>query len=338
MKTVKSIPVNMLDDSGWEKYFNLVSEINKKYYPDESIEDNYIEFKTARLKDCEKHKANEYLIINNTKPCGWFALKRDSRSSMLVFDSVNDEVTDDEIRAIFDEMYNYINIYNLDTTYYWSFNSRCINALKKAGAVINEEIITTKLERNEMNPAIYENILNSTPLDGYTLKYFTTFPVNHVDNFTALMNEVFVGMNKLNPYGIKIPERNSDFWIRKYEYENGDGSHLKMFMLFDKDNNIAAYCSLFVDDEYPLKVRHEGGFTVVAPSHRGKGFARFLKAKIYLMLLEENPNFKFITTDTMPWNKYMYSINEEFGFKPYLHGVDLKMTKDSIEKYLKIKN
>lgn len=337
MKPAKSVPVNILDDSGWEKYYNLISEINKKFYPDDSNENNTDEFKTARLKDCKKHNAREYLVLRNNEPCAWYAVKRDTRSSMFIFDSVNEEPANEEIHAVFQTVYDFMQEFNHEDSFHWSFNKRINDALIKAGGVVNEELITTKLDRTDMNPDFYKSVVNSTAIDGYTLKYFTTFPAEVVDNFTSMMNEVFAGMNKLNPYGVIITERTAEFWIKKYKYETGDDSEMKMFMLFDKDNNIAAYCSLFVDKEYPLKVRHEGGFTVVAPGHRGKGFARFLKAKMYLMLLEENESFTYLTTDTMPWNTYMYRINEEFGFKPYQHGIDLKVTKATVEKFLKLK-
>ncbi len=75
----------------------------------------------------------------------------------------------------------------------------------------------------------------------------------------------------------------------------------------------------------------------MARAHRGKGFAGYLKAKMYLKLLEENSDFTNIETDTMSWNTYMYRINEEFGFKPLKYGCEFKLTKDFVESYLEIK-
>jgi hypothetical protein len=72
----------------------------------------------------------------------------------------------------------------------------------------------------------------------------------------------------------------------------------------------------------------------VPAKHRGKGIARYLKAKLYLKLLEENKDFKYITTDTMPWNKYMYKINSEFGFKPFRKGCSFRISRDFIKNYI----
>jgi hypothetical protein len=53
-----------------------------------------------------------------------------------------------------------------------------------------------------------------------------------------------------------------------------------------------------------------------------------------LKMLKENKDFKYVTTDTSPWNKYMFRINEEFGFKKHRTGCSFKLTKELLNNYL----
>lgn len=112
---------------------------------------------------------------------------------------------------------------------------------------------------------------------------------------------------------------------------------MSVFILFDIEENIAGLCWIFTNSKYKNTISHNIGLTAVEPKYRGKGIAKFLKAKLYLKLLKENKDFKYITTDTMPWNKYMYRINKEFGFKPFKKGASFKLTEEFIENYLNLK-
>lgn len=41
------------------------------------------------------------------------------------------------------------------------------------------------------------------------------------------------------------------------------------------------------------------------------------------------------TSDTMPWNTYMFRINEEFGFRFQRKGYAFKLTGEFIENFIK---
>lgn len=338
MNNISVIPIDELDDKGWRDYYELTGEIDRKYSPDDVSRDgSWQDFKTRVLKASETYKDRahrEFMITLNEKPEAWLAIRRENNGCFFVFNSLHEEIPGDITRAVLSEVYDYKCSENINSSCYWSFNARCISALRKTGSEPVEELNITRLDRDKMDTPFYQKVVKSTDISGYNLKLFTAFPEDVVEDFTALMNDIFKGIDSLNPYGTVIGERTGDFWPKKYANEKARGSEMKMFMLFDSQNKIAAYCSLFVDPDKPQRVRHGGGFTVVSSNHRGKGFARFLKAKMYLKLLEENKNFKYVTTDTMPWNKYMYRINEEFGFVPYEHGAEFIFIKEFLKNYL----
>jgi len=194
-------------------------------------------------------------------------------------------------------------------------------------------------------------------------------------------------MNRHNPNKPVVEKRSKEELIRKLKWDKGPEDKMFVYMLMDNEN-IAAFCSLFIrvenkhmvdqagglttvgrnyrgknlakylkakmylkmleeypdfefirTDTYPWNkhmVDQAGGLTTVGRNYRGKNLAKYLKAKMYLKMLEEYPDFEFIRTDTYPWNRHMYRINEEMGFKPYEKYTEMKFKKSQIEQYLNV--
>lgn len=182
-----------------------------------------------------------------------------------------------------------------------------------------------------------EIIKKFTNLKEYKLCFYNRVPDELMDEYTEFMSEIFSDIESLNPFKVEPTQLNKSDWLRKFDSDDASGAAMNMYLLLDSNGKIAACCSLFIDSYKRSRVRHVGGITAVKKEHRGKGFGKYLKALNYKMLLEVNKDFKFITTDTMPWNKYMYRINNEFGFRPYKQGYYFKLTKEFLKNYLKEK-
>ena len=60
------------------------------------------------------------------------------------------------------------------------------------------------------------------------------------------------------------------------------------------------------------------GDTGVNPEHRNKGLGRWLKADMFLKLVEQKPGVDRIDTDNADSNEPMLAINTEMGFRPLL--------------------
>ncbi|MFQ5966112.1 MAG: GNAT family N-acetyltransferase [Acidimicrobiia bacterium] len=64
--------------------------------------------------------------------------------------------------------------------------------------------------------------------------------------------------------------------------------------------------------------RADQGDTGVDPEHRNKGLGRWLKAAMFLKLIEEKPEVDRIDTDNADSNEPMLAINTEMGFRPLI--------------------
>jgi hypothetical protein len=336
----KTILLNNLSPEELKSHFDMVQRVQKKYNPETfDPEETPGDWKKEWYKFYEAYKSKsfeQYSIFFDDVSVGWVGFMLDSRSASFNFDADCDVITLDILRVMLGKVYEYLQKYELKDIYHWTFEERNIAALKGIGAEIQEEMINTRILRSEMDREFYNNIVSKTDITGYRLMYCEELPEELYDNFTILMYDILEDYRSLNPVKQVRKRMEKEDWKLRDNSEKLTGAKMQMYMLMTPENEIAAYCSLYVDKDNKETIRHSGGFTAVARAHRGKGFAAYLKAKMYLKLLEENNDFTNIETDTMPWNTYMYRINEEFGFKPFKYGYEFKLTSDFIKNYLNL--
>jgi len=239
------------------------------------------------------------------------------------------------ISLMLNSVYNIVCEKNLKSANYWSFDSRRIDVMKNINAEISEEFETYKLDRKDMSIEMYYSIIENAKLPGdFDLKLYNELPENLTDKFIEFENNLIEEINKLNPSELKIPLMKITDFSRQALYNKNIGVETLQYILLNEQGDIAANCSVLIDSKNKDTIRHMGGLTAVSKTHRGNGFGKFLKAKLYKLLLDENKDFKYILTDTMPWNSYMFRINNEFGFKPFKHGYTFKLSKEFLENYL----
>jgi RimJ/RimL family protein N-acetyltransferase len=337
-KITETLLLKDLGDSDWQKYFDMMQEVRRKYYPgDYNPENTPGEMKNEWFTYYEAYKAKsfeQFAIFVDLVPRGWIGFMLDSRSGSFNFEADGDEFTPDILNVMLRKVYEFMEKNQLNDIYHWTFAERKIAALKGINAPIHEEMINTKVDRNEMNRGFYDSIISDTDITSYRLMFYEELPEELLDSFTVLMYDILDDYWSLNPLKQERKHLEKEDWLLRDRSEKLSGAVMQMYMLLTPANEIAAYCSLYIDKDNKETIRHGGGFTAVARAHRGKGFASFLKAKMYTKLLDENKDFTNIETDTMPWNTYMYRINQKFRFKPFRYGYDFKLTKEFIKNYL----
>jgi len=81
-----------------------------------------------------------------------------------------------------------------------------------------------------------------------------------------------------------------------------------------KDGTVAAYSELVVPRFDPGRVYQWG--TLALPEHRGHRLGRATKARNLLLLQEERPDLKVLTTYNAEVNTHMIAVNDALGFRP----------------------
>ncbi|MBN8584802.1 MAG: hypothetical protein J0M37_06860 [Ignavibacteria bacterium] len=305
-----------------EKYFHLSEEINRKYYPDtHSTVISISEFKKQLFAGTSADE-NELIILitYNNVSYAWLECSVWDNILYCKFEYISgdyDEVLFKSVLAKISEIKKDKNCLSAELIIY---REPLIKWMQKMNVPVSEKILFSKLDRKDMNIVLYNEIINSSGLNDLKLSCYNIVPEELIVKFVETVNSCIKDKEALNEFQHDYPPLTPDEWYKDKQELTAMGIKLEILVLSDNTGNIAGICWVCIDSGSKNVVRHNGGFTAVNRSFRGRGIVRFLKAKLYLKLLNENKDFSYITTDTMPWNKYMYKINEEFGFKPYRNG------------------
>lgn len=328
---MKLISFDKFNDEHWREYANLLNEINRKHYPDESEDDILWETRKSEVLNLtELLKADlamHYLLVNDEKAAGWYARRLIGGDAYFNFDILNEEATDEALVTIFDNLHEFLKFAGKEIAFTDTCNRRICDALIKYGAEEIDKMIYSKLGRDKIDRNLLEKIIDEVNRNNKLKpEFFDDVNEDLFDRYYEVYNEARIAMNAFNPHRKKVTKRTKENLRTKLKFDKGPEDKMFMYMLFDGDA-IAAFSSFYVRKENPKVIDHSGGLTAVSGKYRGNGYAKFLKAKLYIKILDEYPDFDYIRTDTYPWNKYMYKINEEMGFKPFKEFTEFRISK-----------
>ncbi|MBV6479695.1 MAG: hypothetical protein HGGPFJEG_02486 [Ignavibacteria bacterium] len=333
-------PSGNFDDKDWMAYADLQNNINRKYYKEDFEPfihwENYKETVLNDLQLLKNDQANHFLIYKDGIAAGFYARRLMGSDVNFVFDFLVDNVTDDFIKIIFEDLHTFLLTNCKDFAYSNASDMRISASLVKSGAEEIDKMIYSRLLKSEINETELRDFVNCFSLaNGLRLKFNDNVSEDIFDRYYEIYNEARIAMNEFNPHRKEVSKRTKENLRVKLKYDKGDEDKMYMYILFDGDE-IAAFSSLYVRKENPKMIDHGGGLTAVSPKYRGNKYAKFLKSKLYLRIIEDYDDFDFIRTDTYPWNKYMFNINQEMGFKPYKEYSEFRISKINILENLKL--
>lgn len=335
---IEIIQVTDDDNTSWQKYFDVSQRISRMHYPESFKAEATLEsFRKMRTRDESYTAGSDFILAENNEPIGWMDMAIVDGEFYLGFDLLSEEVTESALRAVFTRVKELMAEHKYNKSEYYSHRGAIKDKFTEINAPVSDEIMISRLLRSDMNIKMYEDINKGGIFSGWKDEFFVEIPGSIMDNYIECMNRFSDDITSLNPYKRDYPPYTAESWAVRERSFARLGLYMLMVILFDYTGKIAGMCSVYTDENRRELIRHNGGITGVTHKYRGKGIGRFLKAKMHLKLLEENKDFRYITTDTMPWNIPMWNINREFGFKEYRKGNCFKLSTEFIENYLKLK-
>lgn len=331
---MKIIEAKDMTDEQWIAFAKfddfLMKEIYPQFWDGKNSDWEELKKKTMEsLKLSEVSFSNYYYFFEDRNAIAQIeAFERKDRL-YFVFDQFSKIVSPDIIKIILDRIYELMIERNKNESFFHTYYSRHYEPLLKLGAEVFDEALTSKLLKEDIDFKNLEKIVESNKFaKSYELKLFHEIPEEIIDRFLVYSNEVSFDSKLNHPKGKNTTEFTLNDILAMIQERKADKDPFYMYMLFD-DENIAAYCSVNIETiDGKHVIEHRGGLTSVGRNYRGKNLAKYLKAKMYLKIQEDFPDFEYILTDTYPWNIYMYRINEEFGFKPFQKGYTFRFTKE----------
>ncbi len=333
---MKATEIREFNDEQWKAYADLLNSISKKFHPEENVEETkWTALKNEMMEDIQTYNFKMYMIEDDGKAVGWSSyIVMGSSIIDFSFDADPENIPDGFMKIVIELALKFMTENNKKEIYIDCKDERLIRAIKKAGPLILDEKVYSQLKRDEIDPEYLEEIINEAESRiNYELRLYTDITEEIIDEYLRISNETKEDKEFYNPQKKEITKLTKEKLAEFMKYTKGPKDLMYMYILFD-ENKIAAFCSLFVRENSKHIINHGGGLTTVGKNYRGKNLAKYLKAKMYLLMLEKHQDFEFIKTDTYPWNKFMYRINEEMGFKPYEKYTEMKLTKEAMENFL----
>ncbi|MBK8550726.1 MAG: GNAT family N-acetyltransferase [Ignavibacteria bacterium] len=352
---MKAIELNNLNDNQFLLYMEVITEIRKKYaekeyvldydwneYRDYYFRDNTDpkEFKERRLnviKDGGKNSLSEFIFFDDDNPVSFIACKKLSGDRCeFIYDSVYSEAPDTLLKEIYKILELYLEKIKIESISYLANRKSDRVSFENAGFKIDYDVFNSKLLRKDIDFENLKRIVECNEhVKDFDLKLYRDVPEDISNVYVDFMNDALPAKDFFNPVKQEFEKYTKEDFLSRIRNDREDGDPMYLYVLFDKDN-IAAHCKVYLEiEDEKFFIQHCGALTGVAEKYRGKGFGKYLKAKMYLKIAEDHPDFSHAITDTYPWNKYMYKINEELGFKVYNEGCIFRFTKSDLEGLLK---
>ncbi|MBK8550725.1 MAG: hypothetical protein IPL53_06550 [Ignavibacteria bacterium] len=282
--------------------------------------------------------SNFYYLFDGNKAAAYIdSFERRGKLYFLFNYSVK-SINGSDLKVILEVIHDLMEERNKDEAYFFTFHERLYGPVLKAGIEVYDEMLNSRLLKKDVDFSKLEKIVKSNHAINYVLELFHEIPNEIYGRFVNYMNEVIIDSNIYHPKRKAIKEYTMKDLLERVEDIKNDSCPYYMYIMFDKEN-IVAHCSVFIDTDSKSNthwIDHIGaGYTAVSRNYRGNNLSKYIKAKMYLKIQEDYPDFEYIMTDTFPWNKHMYRINEEFGFKPSQKGYTFRFTKEFLDNYLK---
>lgn len=349
---MKSIELKNLDDSQWASYKELIIDIEKKFGEGCLIDDGdwneYRDFYSVEDKDWQEFKVNsinrlnerefeflkEYVLFDGEKAIAWTAIKIYDDRCEFMFDTVYDEISLGLLKSIFECGKNFITDNKKNVLHYWSNDKRKDKIFKDMGIESSGNIFKSKLSKNKMDLNYWKDLVEENEYaNKMKLLFCREIPEESYDIYVDFLNEVIIDKELYNPDNPEPTKATREAIIRKNKAIREDKAPFYIYLMYDA-TGIAAVCSVWVETnpDGQIILNHNGGLTAVSRRHRGKNLALYLKAKMYLKVLEDFSNIEYALTDTFPWNKYMYRLNDKLGFRPYREEYNFEFTLDFLKK------
>lgn len=327
IKSVKNIT-----DTQWNEYFCMAQELNEKYYPERYNRNNTLDvFKNGINNSYNKITGYEnYLIIHDNLPVGWFYLTTWGDVLYIGLYINADEINYDHIKNVFLFVNEIMKNKNYNELFTSSYRNANIDFFKKMDAEITEEFVSSQIKREEINKTLLNSIVNNYDLNGYKTIYCNRIDEEYSASYVDCFNLAFRDLMNLN----KVKLKYEPFTKEQLINNQNSGAEKHIILLLNNINKIIGFSELYYDNENS-SYSCGSGFTAVHPDYRGRGIAKFLKAKLYIILANKDKDFNCIKTNSLKCNKYINKINAELGFKEYRRGYSFRFTSDLIENYLK---
>ncbi|HEY6162236.1 MAG TPA: hypothetical protein VI112_13470 [Bacteroidia bacterium] len=186
-----------------------------------------------------------------------------------------------------------------------------------------------RLDPHSVKKELLQSWLNNpiVEIEGLTIKWVEFIPEHLLDEVAIVSN---VMVNDMPRQDRSIPFHVDAQYLRNAQ-ENTRGSGQKPLHLFlrNKNNELIGISMVLMQENSPAADQRITG--VMLP-WRGKGLAKWMKAKMLEKLLDEYPHITNVKTECFSANLPMININKAMGYEMYRSDHDYFLDREELQK------
>jgi hypothetical protein len=311
--------IDNLNAQQWDEYCEHLKSSN---LPAQEGFNSGAELKAVRESYKAKYKMFlEFIICKDSSINSWirFATSDNERPKdiFITAGKISGFLSNEKFRALaemFNELADKYNERGITEGITFLTENDAVKAFaEKAGLPVVKKINYYELKRENINLKALQGWANTKPAPGggFSLELYHDLPEEllgkYCSLFTELLNQMPCENEKQEPYIVKPAVHRN----RMDELIAG-GYKFYIYLVFNEERELIGMTNVLVNDE---KRYYNQFMTGVKNSYRGRGIGKWMKAAMYIKLLEDFPLMRKIDTDANAVNSYIQDINGEIGFK-----------------------
>ena len=335
-----AIPIKeeSLTDDQWCDLYNLY-RLLKERYKSNLTASNYTELKDHTLALLKREPGfNRSVILQGDRMVAWVQLVvrhagTESQTAFFGFDGDFDRVPDELNRFAIRCVLPWMDKFHCPRLFFFSYNERTSAMARAWPAEEYNRLDTYVLRREAVNTDVLKEWLDTMPgqFPDLQLKYFPEIPDEHAEDFARLFIDFLKSMPHQRP--LPLPYRAEPEDIRRQiAARKGTDRRVALCVLIDKGAQIVGLTCVLVTSAEPSELYQ--AMTGVVEGYRGKGLAKWLKAAMYLRMLEEIPSWHRIVTEMRSVNEPILHINSRIGYEFQSGGHEFVAERDVLETFV----
>lgn len=199
---------------------------------------------------------------------------------------------------------------------------------QEALAGIENRLNLKKLDWNLVKQWTKDGIMKSPDT---RIEFHSIIPNAIIDSFCRVYTEV-INQQPFDNLDIGKMIFTPESYRQQEQMFESVGRRKLIFLSFEPDGKISGLTEMLYNTKKETMI--EQMMTGVGEEYRGRGLGKLLKAQMLLMLKNDYPQIKTITTTNATSNEPMISINERLGFEVYKEDISAQITTSTLGEYL----
>jgi len=337
MWSVVSLLDSERDDDLWINYYDLMDILCREHGSDrvgggwERMRERLISFRE------NLPMYDRWIVLDNDSPIAWedFRIHKDAKGKPLAYthmDALIDPVPPEIERMLADNLIGKFRKHECTLCFIMTTNERISRVANNWGAKPQSKIVRYRLRRSNANVDLMRGWIDTIPNKhpDIRIEFFKFIPDELLNYFCELYTRFIADM----PGEVESEVEHAvsaDEWRKRNEWRKKNNIQHYSYLMFDRNEligftNAAIYAGDAVDIYQAM--------TGVLPEYRGRGLGKWLKAALYLKLIEDFPENETVTTDMRAVNEPIQRLNANMGYERVTEGGEFALRVEDLERYL----